>query len=439
MMIGSMILETISDSFMLIIVILTVKFLTLDSDALSGINKQRMLISLIISCIISILFSLNFFILSTKFRWLLICINFSKYIFLAFYIYKRISIKSITVSFIIQVISSLLASGLIVVIQTELIDKKPLISVILLLFVRLILMIIILILNKKSEYYITNSINKMIPAYVYILILLSMFLLSGLIQTTNFTTINENFKVKLINIFTSMLSISITAVILSLLFNVVSKNYQSDINEMLKRQVASQLYHYNYLEKINTEIRSFKHDYINHMKCIRSMVSNKEYDDLLAYLNNLVSSFPISSFLYNTGNYVADAILTEKQVNSSADISIEFNGIIPANIDNTDLCIILSNALDNAIEACCLCNCDKIINVYSGFKHGYFVLKIKNPTANIITDNKFTTTKLDKINHGFGLANIKRTVRKYNGYVATKCENNIFSLNITFMSISNDV
>ena len=434
----TIILETISDFVMLITIIYTLQ-MTCNYNALLTINKCRLLFSLIISGIINILFGLNFFNSLIYFRWFMILINASKHIFLASFVNKNISIKSILISFIIQFLCSLATSGLIAILQVELVNKKPMINVIVFLIVRLMLMISILILNKKSEYYITKSINTMIPTYVYILILLSMFLLSGLIQTTNFATINETFKMKLINGFALSLSISITAVILSLLFNVISKNYQSDINEILKRQVASQLYHYNYLEKINTEIRSFKHDYINHMKCMRSMVSNKEYDDLLAYLNNLVSSFPISSFLYNTGNYVADAILTEKQVNSSADISIEFNGIIPADIDNTDLCIILSNALDNAIEACYLCNCDKTINVYSGFKHGYFVLKIKNPTANIVTDDKFITTKPDKINHGFGLANIKRTVKKYNGYVATKCENNIFSLNITFMSISNDI
>lgn len=96
----------------------------------------------------------------------------------------------------------------------------------------------------------------------------------------------------------------------------------------------------------------------------------------------------------------------------------------------------MSNAVDNAVEACCLYDGDRIINVHSGFKHGYFVLKIKNPTVNIALSNKAVTTKPDKINHGFGLDNIKRAVKKYDGYVSMTCEDNIFTLNITFSNIS---
>lgn len=187
---------------------------------------------------------------------------------------------------------------------------------------------------------------------------------------------------------------------------------------------------------MNIEIRRFKHDYINHVKCMDSMLASKEYDDLSKYFHKISESFPNTSYLFETGNYIADAILTEKQVNSPDNIFIEFDGVIPKKIDNTDLCVILSNALDNAVEACRLCDGDKIINVYSGFKHGYFVFKIKNPTVNTNANGKITTTKSDKINHGFGLANIKRTVKKYEGYVSTSYEDNTFTLNITFSIIS---
>ena len=431
-------LETISDLFMLIIVLFTVKRLIIDANISCIISKKRILISMVISCIISIIFSINFFDSLIYFRWLLILINFSKYILLAAFVYKCISLKTILISLIIQFIGSLTASELMIFTHTELMNKKQLLNVVILLFVRLSMMVFIFILNKKTDYYSAQTIPRLIPIHIYALILLSLFLLSGLIQTANFLTENISVKLQLLKILAVMIAICWGAIIISLIFNVISKKYQSDINSMLKQQVNSQLYHYNQLEKINTEIRSFKHDYVNHLKCIRSMLSNKEYDDLQDYLNSLSSSFPTSSFIYETGNFIADAILTEKQVNTPDDISITFDGVIPTNIDNTDLCIILSNALDNAIEACCSCDNDKTINVYSGYKHGYFILKIKNPTVNNFAGDKMSTTKADKINHGFGLANIKRAVQKYSGYVSTSCEDNVFTLNITFMNFSND-
>ena len=94
--------------------------------------------------------------------------------------------------------------------------------------------------------------------------------------------------------------------------------------------------------------------------------------------------------------------------------------------------------MHNIVEACCLCAGDKIINVYGAFVHGYFLLKIKNPTVNTNVNGKMATTKADKLNHGFGLANIKRTVDKYSGHTSISCEDNFFTLNITFSNFSDN-
>lgn len=313
----------------------------------------------------------------------------------------------------------------------EIIDKKHLFNILFLLVIRIIILFIIYIAVKNTYHEDLYIFIEFIPNKIYVFILFLLFLLSGIIQTINYDSSNISLKLLIIPIF----EICLIIIIISLMINVISKKYQSDINAALEKQIATQLYHYEQLEKINSEIRKFKHDYINHVKCMDSMIANKEYEDLSKYFCRISNSFPITSFLFETGNYIADAILTEKQVNSPDNISIEFNGVMPKSIDNTDLCIILSNALDNAVEACCMCDENKkIISVYSGLKHGYFVLKIANPTINVNADGSFATTKFDKTNHGFGLTNIKRTVKKYDGYINTRCENNIFTLKITFSS-----
>ena len=317
----------------------------------------------------------------------------------------------------------------------QLVDNH-LFNIILHLIIRLIIFIIIIIIKNRSDLSNVQSTVLLIPKHILFLILISLFLLDGLTQTSNYITSNIEKKIELIKILASLHTICTTIIILSLLFYVVSKKYQSDINTALEKQIKTQLYHYEQLEKMNTELRRFKHDYINHMKCISSMALNKEYDNILNYLDKLSAAFPTSSFLFETGNYIADAVLTEKQVNSPDDISIEFDGVVPANINSVDLCIILSNALDNAVEACCLCKGEKKINVYSALKHGYFVFKIKNPTVTTNVNDRITTTKSDKINHGFGLSNIKRTLKKYDGHISIDCDNNIFTLNITFLNIS---
>lgn len=431
MSILSAVLEIVSDNLLLIAIINFVNILYNSKKISLNTYKKRIITAIFISSIISIIFIQNFFKQIILLKLLLVFINLFKYILLTVYVYKKFNAKLIIISFIIQFICSNTTSALLVLIS--LFDTKNLyiLDVILHLLVRLTVLFTALYINSKDNYNSIKNLISIIPSYTFVLIIFSLNLSDALIQMTSFSTSKITAKISTIKIFASLITIFMTVILLTLLFNVISKKYQSDINTALEKQIATQLYHYEQLEKMNIEIRRFRHDYVNHMKCISSMALNHECSDILNYLDKLSASFPTSSFLFETGNYIADAILTEKQVNSPDNILIEFDGVIPTDIDNTDLCIILSNAIDNAVEACRLCSGDKIINVYSGFKHGYFVFKIKNPTVNINADGRITTTKSDKINHGFGLANIKRTVKKYDGHVSTSCENNIFILDIT--------
>lgn len=431
MTIVSTILETASDCILLFTSVCMVYILQYDLFISFSFYKNRILIALTISCFFSIILSQNFLGQLTYFKFILIILNFSKYFLLSIYIYKKLSIRSIFFLFILQYSASTITSGLLTFMPEPLVTNH-LFNITLHLIIRLIIFFIVLTIKNKNDLYSIQMTISMIPKYIFALVLISLFLLDGLTQTANYTTSNIDKKIELIKILASLHTICTTVIILSLLFNVVSKKYQSEINVILKKHLKAQLFHYEQLEKINAEIRRFKHDYINHMKCLSSMALNKEYDNILNYLDKLSAAFPASSFLFETGNYIADAILTEKQISSPDNISIEFEGVIPTDIDDTDLCIILSNALDNAVEACCLCSGDQKISVYSGFKHGYFILKIKNPTVNTPVNGKITTTKSDKINHGLGLSNIKRTVKKYNGRFSTTCENNIFTLSIVF-------
>ena len=105
---------------------------------------------------------------------------------------------------------------------------------------------------------------------------------------------------------------------------------------------------------------------------------------------------------------------------------------MPNSIANVDLCVILSNSLDNAIEACREISSPCTISVSAGEQQGYFVMSVKNPTTR--SDSFYDipiTTKSEKEQHGMGLFNIESAVRKNNGQMKIKCENGVFELMIT--------
>ena len=128
--------------------------------------------------------------------------------------------------------------------------------------------------------------------------------------------------------------------------------------------------------------------------------------------------------------------LINKKMAAISNTKVVFQGAIPDDfISPIDLCIILGNALDNAIEACEKISVknEKIITFTFACSGGLAFITITNPVNSDIQihKNSIMTTKQDKINHGFGIYSIKKAIEKYNGNLDLLCDNNIFSLHIT--------
>jgi sensor histidine kinase regulating citrate/malate metabolism len=107
-------------------------------------------------------------------------------------------------------------------------------------------------------------------------------------------------------------------------------------------------------------------------------------------------------------------------------------------ISDTDLCIVLSNALENAIEACE--RLDPLVNPFVSVDvksmNGQLLIKIEN-TYNghlEVADNRYVSTK-DDAAHGIGMRNIQKVVESYDGYL--KIEHN--DLFFTFLAAFPDL
>jgi sensor histidine kinase YesM len=102
-------------------------------------------------------------------------------------------------------------------------------------------------------------------------------------------------------------------------------------------------------------------------------------------------------------------------------------------IDMADICIIFSNALDNAIQACDKINdlsILKYISIKVTYVNNFCVINIENSKANNIVkkNNVIVTDKKDKFMHGIGIKNIKNTIKKYDGDVGINFTDNKFIL-----------
>ena len=347
-------------------------------------------------------------------------------------VFGKIKLSHIYIAIMSDCITSLLSSCFYVIMSNLIGFDCYNIKTAALLSVRLTLLLTVLTVSRSEKVRRIHLTIKIIPKHIFILTSMSVMFISLLAENNGFT--EENSEKLLLNaVFIAALTVSLTAIIFSLLISVVSKKQVADTNLMLKNMVDSQLRHYTRLEKLNDDIRAFRHDYINHMRSIFSLLEMNQTDDAKEYTRKLIDASPIRDFSFQTGNSLANAILTDKNDLCGESAEIVFYGFIPDRIDNADLCVILSNSLDNAAEACAECEGQNRIEVCAQERQGYFVLTVRNPTADQRTYSCIPDTiKPDALNHGFGLRNIETVVKKHDGHLSVKCENSVFELSLTF-------
>lgn len=300
-------------------------------------------------------------------------------------------------------------------------------------FTQITALAVLLIINRKTDAKKTATVLKLIPKRIYVLLILSVICLSAMTSLVTFHTDELKTKESFLIAIIIILSVILACIVVSLFLNVIAKQHFTAISQMMEKQVELQVSHYEELEKMEAETHKFRHDYTNHLQSILSLMRMDAYSDAKEYIKKLQNvTYKTDKASFYSGNKLADAILANKSAALNENCRIDYSGIMPTSIENVDLCVILSNSLDNAIEACQDIRSPCVISVFAGEQQGYFVMSVKNPTPR--SDNYYDippTTKADKQNHGMGLYNIESTVKKYDGQLKIKCENGVFELMIT--------
>lgn len=287
-------------------------------------------------------------------------------------------------------------------------------------------------LQRKRKNMIRSGL-KIIPDHLYVLILVALLLSGEMFGCIPIDFERVKIRNNIIN-FSAVLIVPIFMVlIIYLLFNCISKQYFENISLLMEKQVEQQVEHYKKINKLTDDLREFRHDYNNHMICLQSLLNNKQYDEALSYVKSITNQEILDSNKFFSGNQIADAILTDKnELAQKNNCKIIFDGSVSDEISVSNLCTILSNALDNSIEACSKIDSDEtqIIDVKCVASELIQIIRISNPNLdnNAVTE----TSKADRKNHGFGLSNIRRTVERMDGQMIISSQYPTFVLEIEF-------
>ncbi len=189
--------------------------------------------------------------------------------------------------------------------------------------------------------------------------------------------------------------------------------------------------YYAEVENMYLKMRGWRHDYRHHIQTMKVHAANGELEAIACYLDMLDDDLTNVETVIKTGNRMADAILNSKlSLAAERQIKVKVDAAIPIALATSelDLCIIIGNLMDNAIEGCMeLPPEERLIRIYMEMKGTYLYLVLTN-TAGGKKKHSFRTSKGE--GHGFGIARIDSIVKKCGGYVTRASEDGAFSTEI---------
>ena len=201
--------------------------------------------------------------------------------------------------------------------------------------------------------------------------------------------------------------------------------YQSELIEV----------HYAEVENMYNQIRGWRHDYHNHIQVMKSHAAADDLDSIVRYLDELDTDLQTVETVIKTGNKMTDAILNSKiSLARSRNITVfaEANIAIELKISQLDLCILIGNLLDNAIEACLtLPEEERTIRIYMEMKNTQLYMSFTNSAPQEKKQKisgRFSTTKGD--GHGFGLVRVDEVVARHSGFISRNGEAGAYTTEI---------
>ena len=226
----------------------------------------------------------------------------------------------------------------------------------------------------------------------------------------------------------------ILTIVITLFATITNAKYQNEKQEKQLMTLANEMMEKNFITMRDSQniIRQQVHDFKNHLRTIDGMLDESPAKD---YIDELLAESYISAGYCHCGNDVIDSIINCK-INESKEKNIKFTYNISINtklsISSIDICAILANQIDNAIEATFKISEEnkRFVKVEITQKESFIFFRVENSCKdNPFNNNGELITTKDNSNgmHGLGIKNIKETVEKYNGELKNEYKNGVFT------------
>ena len=208
--------------------------------------------------------------------------------------------------------------------------------------------------------------------------------------------------------------------------------YEKRILEYQRKAMEKQVAEVN---EIYLTMRGWRHDYHNHLQKLSAHLQEGQIEEAKKYIGELGESLDNIKTKYQTGNVSLDAILNSKlSIVEKEKIAINCKVEIAENLTvlDIDLCILLGNLIDNAVEACRKIpeEAERFLRIYMCIRKQQLYISVSNATNEVIRklDAEYISKK--RGDHGHGLKRINIVVDKYDGFIKRANEPGVFATEI---------
>lgn len=236
--------------------------------------------------------------------------------------------------------------------------------------------------------------------------------------------------------------IAIGLIVLNLVvFHLISEILENSRNmkeaEALRQQSIGQLELYNSMRENYNIQRQRTHEYKNQIVCMDMLMKKKDYSKLEDYIGNISDGLDAQLDMVDTNNDVVNAIFNAKYyeaIKNDVLVVLKINDLSDIKISDNDIVTILSNLLDNAIEAAKQCDIGKrIVKIKMLYEDAVLSIAVSNSykAEPVLTEDGYIrTTKKDREEHGWGMRNVVATLENYNAEYIIDYKNGEFVFSI---------
>ena len=184
--------------------------------------------------------------------------------------------------------------------------------------------------------------------------------------------------------------------------------------------------HYAEVENMYRKMREWRHDYHNHIQALATMLEQGDTEKAREFLSEIHDTLTKVDTVLKTGNTMVDAILNSKiSLMYAKQIRVDATAKVPPSLSvkDIDLCVIIGNLLDNAVEACeKLPENSRFVRIYIAVKGNHLYLSFTNSAGKKQEKVGMLFRSTKGAHGGIGLSRVDSLVSQYGGYVTRASE-----------------